>query len=117
MKLLVVEEDDLIATSVDFRLRKHGFEIQRVIGGELAIEAVKKVMPDIMVIASKLSDMNGLELVAYLHKSYPEIKMVYMAEIEAAEEIMKSIKLGCKDFVLKPYKPEELLIRLKIILS
>ena len=59
MKLLVVEEDDLIATSVDFRLRKHGFEIQRVVGGELAIEAVKKAVPDIMVIASKLSDMNG----------------------------------------------------------
>lgn len=117
MKLLVVEEDDLIATSVDFRLRKHGFQIQRVIGGELAIAAVNKDMPDIMVIASKLSDMNGLELVAYLHKLNPEIKMVYMAEIEAAEEIMKSIKLGCKDFVLKPYKPEELLIRLKIILS
>jgi DNA-binding response OmpR family regulator len=117
MRLLVVEEDDLIATSVDFRLRKHGFVIERVVGGETAIAAVNRALPDIMIIASKLTDMNGLELVAFLHKQYPDLIMVYMAEIEAWEEIMRSIQLGARDFVLKPYKPDELLIRLKILLK
>ena len=118
-KILVVEDDKNISQLIRYNLEKAGFECRSVITGEEAFtildtEAVSLVILDVM-----LPKMSGFEVCRELkhEKKYTYIPVTLLtAKGEEVDRIV-GLELGADDYIVKPFSPRELVLRVKAILK
>lgn len=72
---------------------------------------------DLILLDINLSDGSGLELLSFLHDKYPKIPVIMISGEEKKNTVLNSLKLGAKDYILKPFKKETLLNKVKSALS
>ena len=117
--ILVVEDDvglQLICRSV---LEKEGYQVTIVNNGRDGIDAANKLLPDLILMDIWMPELNGWQTAAQL-KGQPQTKdipiiMVTSAAIEHA--MAKSAEVGCDDYIVKPFKLEELRERVAKVLA
>jgi DNA-binding response OmpR family regulator len=76
-------------------------------------------IPDLIVADIKMPNLDGYELVKQLKASgyFKNIPVIMLSSIEDSAERVKFLKLGADDFMIKPFNPEELELKIEIILS
>ncbi|MBS4058444.1 MAG: response regulator [Bacteroidetes bacterium] len=76
-------------------------------------------MPDLIVADIQMPNLDGYELIKNLKTSgyFKEIPMIMLSGIESSQEKVKCLKLGASDYIVKPFNPEELSIRIELLLS
>ncbi len=77
-------------------------------GKELQSVLHKDNEPDIILLDVNMPDMNGFETVLWLHKEFPDIKILIVSMVGKEETIVKMLKLGVKGYLSKDVEPEEL---------
>jgi len=113
-KILVCEKEEVLLTALEFRLRKQGYEVEQAIDGVKALNMVEAKRPDILIIGTESKKMSGLEVLRQLRGKLDEpLPVILIAPLEAEEEIMEGFRLGADDFVTKPFKPVELVLRVR----
>ena len=114
-KALLIEDDEAIVESVSLGFQMHWPEVQVLSTrlGEEGIDLVEAESPDIVVLDLGLPDMSGYDVLKEirLFSSVPIIVLTVRAE-EA--DVTRGLELGADDYVAKPFKPMELLARLKV---
>ncbi len=75
--------------------------------GKQAVELVAQHRPDIVCLDVDMPVMNGLEALAEIHASHPEVKVLMITGSSSREAIMQAGKLGAKGYILKPFQPEK----------
>ena len=116
MKILICEKEEVLLTALEFRLRKQGYEVEVAPDGKKALERIRKQQPDLAVIGMECKKMSGLEIIGELRQSLNiSLPIMIIAPLEAEEEIMEAFRLGAIDFVTKPFKPVELVLRVRRI--
>ncbi len=83
------------------------------------IEACKLALahkPNLILMDLEMPEMNGIDAIRYL-KNKPETKQIPIILLTASDSIEKAFKVGADDFILKPFKEFELLIRIKLALN
>lgn len=117
-KILIVEDDTHISKLVKYNLEKEGYTCFTAITGEDAISTVEQEYIDLMVLDIMLPKMDGLE-VCKLVRQMPDSKHIPIIMLTAkGEEVDKVVgfELGADDYMVKPFSPRELLLRIKAIL-
>lgn len=118
MRILVCESEEVLLTAIEFRLRKNGYKIDWAKTYEEVLEKIKLDRPDMFVIDIETEKMDGLALIEEIEKQTDsKLPILIMAEMESAEKILDAIQLGVNDFLIKPFKPVELVLRCQIILD
>ena len=115
--LLVDDERDLLSV-LDFNLRAAGFETVLATRGEDALLALKRRVPDLVLLDLMLPDIPGTEVCRRI-KSEARTKHVPVVMLTAkGEEVDRVVgfELGADDYVTKPFSVRELVLRLKAIL-
>jgi DNA-binding response OmpR family regulator len=117
-KLLIVEDElDFLETIIN-RLKRRKFEVWGVSTGAEAIELAKRQDFDLTVLDVKLPEgMDGIEVLRALRKIQPATPVIMLtghASIETSEEGMK---LGAYDYILKPVRFEELLVKISAAMN
>jgi two-component system phosphate regulon response regulator PhoB len=115
--LLVDDERDLLSV-LDFNLRAAGFETILATRGEEALLALKRRIPDLVLLDLMLPDIPGTEVCRRI-KAEPRTKHVPVVMLTAkGEEVDRVVgfELGADDYVTKPFSVRELVLRLKAIL-
>ncbi|MDP3462773.1 MAG: response regulator transcription factor [Bacteroidales bacterium] len=76
-------------------------------------------MPDLIVADIQMPNLDGYELIKNLKSSgfYKDIPLIMLSGIESSQEKVKCLKLGASDYMIKPFNPEELSIRIELLLS
>ncbi len=116
MKILICENADILLTALQFRLTKKNHELVLAKDGDEAATAILNTNPDIVITELNLPKISGLELLKLAHKEVnPVLPFIVIADIEYAEQILEILALGARDFLLKPFKPNELLLRIEKI--
>lgn len=77
--------------------------------GEIALKAIRKLKPDIVITDIKMPFMDGLELTAHLREEMPGTKVVILSGYDDFAYAQKAIRLGVVEFLLKPVSPSELM--------
>lgn len=114
MKILVCEEDEVLMTALSFRLNKQGFEVIRIKSGRQVVETLLKHEPSLLVFDLETPPIPFLELLRMIRSSVqPWLPIMLIAPLEEEEYIMEALGLGVTDFILKPFKPAELVIRIR----
>src|SRR4030042_1637340 len=116
MKILVVDDEKNIRES----LKKY-FEIEKieVILAENGISA-KRVLEEEIIDAAildlKMPGLDGLELLKWILDEGPRVPVLMISAFGEISDAVNAMKLGAKDYIVKPFEPDELLIKLKRVI-
>lgn len=116
MKILICEDEEIMLTALEFRLRKQGFSVVKAVDGKAAIEMVTQESPDLIVADVMMPFVTGLELVTYIREDKKsDIPVIMISALEQDEIVLEAFRLGATDFITKPFRPNELILRIKKI--
>ena len=116
MRLLLVEDDVMVASGIKLGLTDAGYAVDWVGSAERAIEVSKTEAFDIAVIDVGLPAMDGLELIQALRKAGQTMPMVVLTARDALADRVQGLDKGADDYMVKPFELPELLARLRALL-
>jgi two-component system chemotaxis response regulator CheY len=85
--------------------------------GYEAIEQAKKNQPDVMTLDITMPDMDGIKAVKEILKVSPNTKILMVSAMGQQSMVIEAIKLGARDFVVKPFEKSRVLQAIKNVLS
>jgi two-component system, OmpR family, response regulator RegX3 len=112
VRLLLVEDDDWIATALTIGLEREGYEVERV---ATAAGAVRARQPDLVLLDLCLPDGDGLSLVGQLRFTAAVPIIVVTARGTESDRI-SGLNLGADDYVVKPFSLNELVARINAVM-
>lgn len=119
MRLLLVEDDLMVASGIKLGLTDAGYAVDWVGSGERAEEVLKKETFDAAIVDIGLPNMTGLELTRRLRKSATEgaaMPVLILTARDALHDRVQGLDLGADDYMVKPFELPELLARLRALL-
>lgn len=116
MKILVCEDQEILLTSLEFRLRKNGFTVITAKDGKEALTKVEEEHPDLVIADIMMPHFTGLQLVDYVRNDLElDLPVIIISALEEEETVLEAFRVGANDFISKPFKPTELVLRIKKI--
>jgi DNA-binding response OmpR family regulator len=115
-KLLVVDDDPHIRELASVFLRQEGFEVYEVADGMEALSKLETVKVDLVILDIMMPNMDGWELCRQLRDSYDLPLLMLTAKGETKDKI-QGFQLGTDDYLVKPFEPLELVMRVKALLK
>jgi two-component system, OmpR family, response regulator len=116
MRLLLVEDDVMLASGIKLGLTGAGYAVDWVGSGERALDAVQGDSFDAAVIDLGLPKMDGLELTQALRKSGFSLPILILTARDALQDRVQGLDYGADDYMVKPFELPELLARLRALL-
>lgn len=118
-KILIAEDERDIRDLVAFTLRFAGHEVFAASNGEEAVELAPKVNPDLILMDVRMPRMTGYEACKILKadSDLKDIPVVFLSAKGQDNEIQQGLASGAEDYLLKPFAPDQLTSRVKMILA
>ena len=113
--ILVVEDEPRIAAIAADYLRHAGYQVAVAADGAQALEAVRTVRPDLVVLDLGLPGIDGLEVTRTLRSGSAVPIIMVTARVEEADRLL-GLETGADDYLTKPFSPRELVARVKAVL-
>lgn len=116
MRILISEDEEILLTALEFRLKKYGFDVDVCENGREALEIIQTNPPDILITDIVMPEFTGLELLNHIRqKMHSDLPVIIITSIEDDEVVLDAFRLGADDFITKPFKPTELILRIRRI--
>ena len=118
-KILIAEDERDIRDLVAFTLRFAGHEVIAATNGGEAVELAPKINPDLILMDVRMPRMTGYEACKIM-KTMPGIKdvpVVFLTARGQESEIQQGLGVGAEEYLLKPFAPDQLTERVKVILA
>lgn len=117
-RILVVEDDDDIAQLLAITMKKAGFDVAISDNGYEALNLIRKHPPDLLILDLMIPGIDGLEVCKAMKRDPRTAAVPVLIVTARGEEIDRIIglELGADDYVVKPFSPRELLLRVRAIL-
>lgn len=118
MKILTIDDQELILLSVEKRLKELGYSVMIADSGQKGIELFDSFKPDLVLVDINMPDMSGLEVVKHIRTS-EDIKIPILVMSGNTEEniIMDGFTLGIDDYMKKPVSLDEMAARIKRLIG
>lgn len=114
-KILLVEDDKSIISTLSEFLVSEGFDIKSATGQKAALEAVDKENPDLILLDISLADGSGFAVCSAIKANY-NIPVIFLTASGDEYSTVTGFELGADDYISKPFRPRELVSRIKNIL-
>lgn len=110
--VMIVEDDEMIREMMDITLSQAGYGVTTAGSGASALDLLKRVRIDLILLDVHMPHMSGLEVLASLRRSGRAAPPVLMVTANRqAETVAEAMRLGCVGYIAKPFAPGELLGR------
>jgi two-component system, OmpR family, response regulator AdeR len=113
--VLVVEDEREIATILENFLKKHGYRTERAGDGETALSLFRACNPDLVLLDVMLPKKDGIEVLKAIRKEKQTPVIMLTARTEEIDKLL-GLELGADDYVSKPFRPMEVMARVKAVL-
>jgi len=117
--ILVVEDDPPLAKLIQFCLAREGFEVRQAADGEQAMQEFELApLPDLVIMDVMLPYRNGYELLANLRQrpAWNQVPVIMLTSRGREEDVVQGLDLGASDYLIKPFRPPELMARIRKLL-
>ena len=109
-RVLVVDDAAFMRKMVSDALAKGGHEVIGEAGnGVEAVERFQELRPDLMTLDITMPEKDGLAALADIMAADPSAKVVMCSALGQESKVLEAIKLGAKDFVVKPFQPDRVI--------
>ena len=109
-RVLVVDDENIIAWTLQEKLIKEGFEVRTVENGESAINSIKEDMPDLAFVDVFLPDIGGIQVLKEIISLNEEIPVIMVTGSGSVDTAVTAMKLGAYDYINKPFNLTEVAI-------
>ena len=113
--ILVVDDDPNICRLEQLYLEKEGYEVRMAADGNSAIEAFRKLPPDLVLLDVMLPGADGYEVLKAIRKSGDIPVIMVTAKGETFDKVL-CLELGADDYIVKPFDGKEMTARVKAVL-
>jgi len=111
-RVLVVDDDPALAEMLTIVLRGEGFDTAVVGDGTRALPAVRELRPDVVLLDLMLPGMNGIDVCRAI-RTESGVPLVMLTAKSDTVDIVLGLESGADDYVVKPFKPKELIARIR----
>lgn len=113
-KLLIVEDDHALASILERRLMRHGFNCRLTHDASDVLLVAREFRPSHILLDMKLAEANGLSLIVPLRNLLPKVMMVLLTGYASIATAVEAIRLGADNYLAKPVDTQTLLVALDI---
>lgn len=106
--ILIVDDEILTLNNLKKILEKEDYEVHVADSGEIALEIYEKYKPDLVLLDLMLPGISGIEVLKRIKEKERETIVIMMTAYEILEKAVEAMKLGAYDYLLKPFKINEL---------
>src|SRR3989475_10288119 len=114
-RILVVDDDPMVATTVQRVLRPEGYEVEVALGGAQALEQARAQRPDLVVLDLMMPGIDGLEVCRQLRAS-GDLPILMLTARSGTADRVTGLDTGADDYLVKPFVYAELLARVRALL-
>ena len=115
MKLLLIEDDKMLASGLSKALRNEGFVVESALTGGGGLHALGEFGPDIVILDLGLPDIDGTDLLRKLRQSYKSLPTLILTARASTQDKVNALDLGADDYLEKPFEMPELLARIRVL--
>lgn len=116
MKLLVVEDEEVIQNIISKGLKKKGYAIDQASNGKMALELFAVNEYDLIILDLNLPQVDGMEVLKQIRELNQEIKILILSARSQVEDKIKGLDGGSNDYMVKPFDFFELEARIRNLL-
>ena len=111
---IICEDEEIMLTALVFRMKKQNFEVHIARDGKEAMKYLETEIPDVIVADIMMPHVTGLELIQYLRRDLnSQVPVIIISALEMDEVVLEAFRIGANDFITKPFKPNELVLRVR----
>ncbi len=117
-RITVVEDEPAIAEILEYNLEQAGFDVEVLSAGDLALAAIRRRVPDLILLDLMLPGLDGLELTRLLKRdpATADVPVIMLTAKDGETDRIVGLELGADDYVTKPFSPREVVLRVKAVL-
>lgn len=108
-KILVIDDDIEVRTTLVDILRLEGYDVDSAGDGGRALELIREIEFDLIVLDLRLPDMDGIEILRIVKNASSKTQVILLTGKGTLDTAIEGIRLGVHDYLLKPVRPEQLL--------
>lgn len=115
--ILYVEDEASLALIVADSLEMNGFLVRHCQDGQMAMRLFEKQKPDILLIDVMMPVMDGFTLASRIRACDSQVPIIFLTARVQTEDVVKGFHLGANDYVKKPFRIEELVVRIESLVK
>ncbi|MCA1784209.1 MAG: response regulator transcription factor [Intrasporangiaceae bacterium] len=111
-RVLIVDDDSSLAEMLSIVLRNEGLDVAHVADGSVAVETFRNVRPDLVLLDVMLPGMDGMEICRRI-RNESGVPIVMLTARTDIHDVVVGLESGADDYIVKPFKPQELIARIR----
>ncbi len=115
--ILVADDDDLLGELVQFKLEGAGHRVTIIGDGQSALTAAESGEYDLMVLDTMMPVLSGPEVLRALVQRGSTLPVVMLTARKGQDDVLDALSSGARDYLTKPFIPDELVARINAILK
>ncbi len=118
-KILIADDEPNIVVSLEFLMKREGFEVVVANDGEAALAAVAREVPDLILLDIMLPKKDGFEVCQQIRANpqWQGVRVVMLTAKGRDTEVSKGLALGADAYMTKPFSTKELVVRVRQLLG
>lgn len=117
--ILIADDDELLRTIVEHKLAARGYRVLAAADGDEALRLIGEQRPALVVLDAMMPGADGFEVLRLMKENaaLAKIPVVMLTARKLESDIVRALQLGASDYLLKPFIPEELALRIARLLA
>ncbi|MCG3210032.1 MAG: Chemotaxis protein CheY [Anaerolineae bacterium] len=116
-KIMVVDDAQFMRVRLTKLLSGHGYEVTEAENGDQAVKTYRAFKPDAVLMDITMPEKDGLEALAEIRGFDPNAKIIMLTALGQESMVIQAIKSGAKDYVVKPFDPDRVMLALQKVLG
>lgn len=115
--ILIVDDEERLRLSLSLILQKENYRVEMAAEAAEALECLRLHECDLMFLDLNLPGMSGIDLLNEVHQQFPHLPVLILTAHAALESAIQAVRLGARDYLIKPVEPVLILARVAEILA
>lgn len=116
-KILLAEDEATLSTIISETLEDEGYEVIAVTNGVDGLAAFRSDHPDIVIADVMMPRMDGFEMARHIRNTDPDVPLIFLTALSSISDIETGFDIGADDYLKKPFKMRELILRIRALLK
>ena len=118
-RILIADDEPNIVVSLEFLMKREGFEVQVAVDGEAALQAIAAQQPDLILLDIMLPKKDGFEVCQQIRANpqWQSLKVVMLTAKGRDTEVSKGLALGADAYMTKPFSTRDLVAQVRQLLG
>ncbi|QJD96443.1 response regulator transcription factor [Mucilaginibacter robiniae] len=117
IKVLLAEDEPALAHIIRESLEERNFEVMLCNNGEQALQCYRKYQPDVIALDVMMPKLDGFEVARQIRVQDLKTPIIFLTARSQSKDVVTGFELGANDYLKKPFGVEELIVRIKVLLS